>query len=166
MKVFISAVVLVASLFLLSSCGRSTDTKQSITIGLDEDYKIKTFCDGSQWSGMSTVKSSVTGLDGITKYTFLAGEGAYALLSTQHYSIWIHGTVKPLDKRWDNCLWDLKVSAKFPFELVFSGFQSTGYKTNDDGMVFNCSTGETNLMFTNHLVLVYDKGTNSWIDDD
>jgi len=130
---------------------------------MDEDHKLVTYCDGSGWSGWSALRSSLTDVDGTIKFTFLGDKGAYALMSTQHYSIWVYGTVTPLDKHWDKFLWDLKVASKLPFQLVSSGFENTnGYKTNEDGMVFNCMAGETNLVFTNQLVLVYDRETNSW----
>jgi len=162
MKVFASVVVLAVS-FLLSSCHRTTEDKQSMTIGMDEDYNIKTYYDGSGWSGMSKFMSAVGDLDGTTKLTFLADKGYYSLMSTQHYSIWISGTVRPLGSNWDYFLWDLKVSSKVPFELVFSGFQNTNrFKTNEDGMIFGCMIGETNVVFTNQLVLVYDRETNRW----
>jgi hypothetical protein len=134
-----------------------------MTFGMDEDYHVKTFYDGSAWSGMSKFMSSVEDPDGITKVTFLADKGPYSVMSTQHYSIWISGTARPLSSKKDFFSWNLKVLSKVPFELVFSGFQNTnGFKTNEDGMVFDCQIGETNLVFTNQLVLVYDRETNAW----
>jgi len=163
MKVFFFVVLSVAGLLLLLSCHRNSEDTQTITIGMDQDHNLKTYCEGSGWSGMSVSKSSFTDFDKTIKYAFLANEGAYALMSTQHYSIWISGTVKPLSNLWDYYSWNLQVSSKMPFRLVFSGFENTnGFKTNEDGMVFDCLAGKTNLVLTNQLILVYDRETNSW----
>src|ERR1044072_2884174 len=115
---------LAMGLLFLSSCHGTKEEKQSMTIGMDEDYKVKTYYEGSGWSGMSKFMSAINFMSEVgdsstpTKLTFLADKGYYSLLSTQHYSIWISGTVRPLDSHWDYFLWDLKVSTKVPFELV------------------------------------------------
>jgi RNAse (barnase) inhibitor barstar len=164
MKIFASIQVLITSCLLLSSCSRAKEEKQSMTIGMDEDYQIKTYYDGPGWGNMSKSMVTVGGSDedGPVKLTFLADHD-YSLMSTQHHSIWIAGTYKPLDTNWDYFSWNLRVSTKMPIELVFSGFQNTnGYKTNEDGTVFDCMVGETNVVFTGQLVLVYNRQTNKW----
>jgi hypothetical protein len=163
MKTFASIVIWAGSLLSLSSCRRTTDDKLSMPIGMDEDYKIVAYYDGSGWGSMSKQFGTFTGLDGVTKVSFLANRGPWALMSTQHYAFRIVGTSKPLDTDWDHFAWDLQISCQEPLELVFSGFQNTnGFKTNEDGMVFDFTIGETNLEFTNQLVLVYDRETNGW----
>jgi hypothetical protein len=162
MKAFVRFLVLVTSSIVLSSCHRADEAKQSLTIGFDEDYKIKSYYDGSGWSAMSRWMNSFTDSEGLTKLTFYAGN-SYSMMSTQHCAIYIAGTSKPLDPNGDNFAWDLHVSSKVPLELVFSGFQNTnGYKTNGDGTVFDCTVGETNIVFMGQLISVFEKETNRW----
>jgi hypothetical protein len=162
MKAFVPFFILATSSALIASCSRTPNEKQSLTIGMDEDYKIQAYYDGSGWGHVSKSLTTFTDLDGLTKLTFLADRD-WSLMSTQHYTIRIVGTSKPIDTNWDYFAWDLRVSSKEPLELVFSGFQNTnGYKTNEDGTVFDCKVGENSIVFTGQLVSVYDRETNRW----
>ncbi len=164
MRIFASILVLITGVFLLSACSRKNDGKQAIVIGLDEDYKFKDYYEGPGWGGMSRFMYSFddTVNGGPVKLTFVADKSSL-LLATQRCSIWIAGQYIPLDTNWDSFSWNLRVSTKVPIEVVLWGFQNTnGYKTNEDGMVFDCQAGVTNVVLTNRLIWVFNRETNNW----
>lgn len=163
MKSFTTVHQLITITLLLSACSPSKEKpgreeKLSMTIGVDEDYKVKAFYDGEAWGRMSKSLVSFGNLsDGPVKVNFLADTN-YSLMSTQHYSVWIAGTLLSVDTNGDYFSWDLRVSSKQPLDLVFSGFQNTnGFKTNEDGTVFSCKAGETKIQFTSQLTDVFEK---------